>query len=135
MIHDPEQIRDERRELLRPERPATPAAAAASTPAPWPTESQTLEMLAKLRGQEFDGRRWLCIARSDRRPSSSFELARVLREIAKAEGVPLEVVRDSVDGALQAEQSDLATWSALLDRPRPSLGRGLGAPRGKGVAC
>ena len=134
MTYDPEQIRDERRELPRPERSDAPA-----SPPPEPSKEarDTIALLARLRDGEqgFNGRRWLCIARSDRRPSSSFELARVLREIAKAEGVPLEVVCDSVDKALEGENSSLAAWSDQLDRPRPVLGRGLRRQPDQGVAC
>lgn len=134
MTYDPEQIRDERRELQRPDRSDAPAS---PPPELSQAERETIALLARLRAGEtlFNGRRWLCIARSDRRPSSSFELTSVLVAIAKAEGVPLEVVRDDVDKALQAEGSSLAAWSEQLDRPRPVLGRGLRREPDQGVAC
>lgn len=134
MTYDPEQIRDERRELPRTERSTAPA-----SPPPELSEAErkTIALLVRLRDGEtlFNGRRWLCIARSDRRPSSSSELTRALVAIAEAEGVPLEVVRDDVDKALQAEGSSLAAWSEQLDRPRPVLGRGLRPRSDQGVAC
>lgn len=137
MTYDPEQIRDERRELPRPDRPAAPTASAgASAPAPWPNESRTLEMLAKLReGSSLAAaERWLCVIRGDRKPGSPAELAAAIAELAADERQSIEAVRAGLERKLQAEGSSLAEWFARLSRPRKLLGRGSTTST-RGVAC
>lgn len=131
MTYDPEQIREERRAMPRPERPRTDAAEAVPS-GPSEAELRTLQLLAKLReGSALaNAERWLCVIRGDRKPATPAELEAAIADLAADEQQDVETVRAGIDAKLQAEGSSLADWIERLNRPRKLLGRGA-----RGVAC
>jgi hypothetical protein len=140
MTYDPEQIREERRAMPRPERPRGDANE--SPPAgPSEAELRTLQLLAKLRegSPMANAERWLCVIRGDRKPATPAELDAAIADLAADEQQSVETVRAGIDAKLQAEGSSLAAWIARLNRPRKLLGRGLTSPSSttstRGVAC
>lgn len=141
MTYDPEQIREERRDMPRPERPQVDAVAAVPS-GPSEAELRTMQLLAKLRdGYSLaDAERWVAILRGDRRPATPAELETAIAELAADEQQSVEAVRAGVDKKLAAEGRSLAGWIAQLSRPRKLLGRGGSASTSnststRGVAC
>ena len=112
---DPEQMRDEHRDRKQSPAPLQPAGSA--SPVNEATRA-TDELLAKLRDGEGPGRQWLCIVRSDRRPSSLDELGTAMTQLAEAEGVSTDEVEAAIADALEAEGGSLAQWRADLKQPR-----------------
>lgn len=140
MTYDPEQIREERRALPRPERPQAETSDAVPS-GPSEAELRTMQLLAKLReGSALaDAERWLCVIRGDRKPATPAELAEAIADLAADEQQSVEAVRAGIDKKLQAEGSSLADWIERLSRPRKLLGRGTSstnnASSARGVAC
>ena len=94
MTYDPEQIREERRAMPRPERPRTDAAEAVPS-GPSEAELRTLQLLAKLReGSALaNAERWLCVIRGDRKPATPAELEACATFLAPTPGANPEANR------------------------------------------
>lgn len=121
MIVDPEEIRDQRHHQA----PQRPHQGPAGTAEPSVLE-QTRQMLARERaGDELaEPCRLLATVRGDRRPIGVAELRQAIAEVARDEGLDVDVVRHWLDRALQSEGSNLQAWEQQLRRPRPRLGKG-----------
>ena len=124
---DQEQMAQSRREIAEQRRAAAAAAATArNDQAPGGAAVATERLLAAMRAGDdlHQARRWLYVARSDRRPGSVAELQQVLAELAAADGATFEQVRAGIARALEVEGRTLADWEASLStRRRPVLGR------------